>query len=823
MSTDIELIPISSDSSAFHCAILRIGNTRILLDCGWNESMDVSLYDALPAGVFESVDVILLSHYTIEHCGALPFLLFRSLGKKIFRSAKSRIIATEAVRRLGELTLASLHEDIDKVKTVTSSDESYSMTIEDIVAAFSAVQPVQFNEPVRIGEKISVAAHPAGRVLGGAYWVITVGSQRIVYAVDYSLVAGKAIGGLSPAAAKGAQILITDSISDAVSEPSSFDTLVATIRHTVRGGGSVLLPMDCNGRVLELLLALESAWAGDASLQTYPLIFLSPLGDVVLDQIKTRMEWMNQHVLHEFEESQNFAAHPFLFQHVQLCCSLGDYIEKFASSRGPKIVLATSESINFGDSRELFFRLASDGNNCVVLTAPPAPGSLAHQVASSQKEIIVQQFSKTPFSDEHLRQFYREALEKEAQDDELRRRRQRQPAVATAAPSSAAAVPVDLIRGHAAEGDVSGSYFRSQLFASQTVASGAVLKPQRITTDYGEQVNTLEVDTWRAHAEMSDVGAAREAAAMAQEQATGVKAERRHMKGEQMIKGDIDEQQRVKGEVGIASIGSESFDWRRDLQVRFGEPQRVEQRERAVKVNCKIVQLAGLDGQATAAHRREFISVVDPSTLIMLPTRNLQDLQLVALMMESKGGKFLAAQEDTVPTLQGEQAPVVPMSVDIEIAAGKRWLAIDPALTVAFKQLPDTHTRIGRLEAKIVGPMYPHPELAQVPSGDFVEFVLAPSAKRLKSTDSSLFVSQRPFKLYDFAKAVKAAMPDAKVEFVTTGAGRALSVTALGGQVIVTAAKKGPETDCAVVELLGTPSKCFYTVRDLMYTSSTRL
>lgn len=44
---------------------------------------------------------------------------------------------------------------------------------------------------------------------------------------------------------------------------------------TLRGDGSVLVPVDTAGRVLELVLLLERAWA-DARL-TYPLVLLSPM------------------------------------------------------------------------------------------------------------------------------------------------------------------------------------------------------------------------------------------------------------------------------------------------------------------------------------------------------------------------------------------------------------------------------------------------------------------------------------------------------------------------------------------------------------------
>ena len=868
MTIDIELIPVSPDTDLFQCAILRIGTFRILLDCGWIESLDADMYAALPVGLFAQIDLVLLSHYSLSHCGALPFLINRGSKKKSSNQPSVRILATEAVRRMGELTLASLHEDVDKVKDVTVSDGTYTMGIEDIVTSFAGVRPVQFNERVDVAPGISVTAQPAGRLMGGAYWIITVGSQRIVYAVDYSLVAGRSVGGLAVGPAAKATVLVTDgsklvpgddvasrqsrgkSASTAVPE----ETLISAMKSTLRSGGSVLLPVDSNGRVLELLLAIEAAFAADAALQIYPVVFLSPLGDVVLDQVKTRMEWMNKAVLTEFEQSVNFSAHPFLLNHVKLCSSVTDFNDEYMTGvlgRKPKVVLATSATLDFGDSREIFCRFASDVNNAVLFTQLTGltPGCLAERVikdaaASTNPGVYKeQQFIKSPYPDEQLRQIYREGLEREANEDEVRRRRQREKWQSSnvQAPSSAAAVPVDLIRtGQAAGFELEGgegSFFRPQLFIARTVSSGAVLKPQRVVSDYGEQLNSLEVDTWRAHAEMAELGAAREATAQA---AMGgrVKTER-GVKGElygtdgQMIKGDHpdDDFSRIKGELGggtAVGAAADSFDWRRDLQVRFGEPMRVEVRERMIKVACKIKLISRLEGHAASVHRREFLAAVQPIHLVMLPTRNLHDLQVVSMMCERK---FYPTQEDIVPGIGDEDRGSLPTpsSISFSLSGEKKWLSIDPSAAGAleFKTLARSSVRVSKLDrTAIVGPMDPFPELIQVPSGDFVDYVVAPvgeaSVKRQR-TDSSLLLSTEPFRLGHFARAVKEALKDATVEFVSTErSGRALSVSHDGMEVIVTAARQ-VGADCPVIEIIGTPSPCFYKVRQALYAASTCL
>ena len=847
----VEVIPVSQDSDQFQCSILKIGNLRILLDCGWTESLDTEQYAALSPEVFSGIDAVLISHYSLGHCGALPYLLNRGMRKKFLQDAPPcRVLATEACRRMGELTLASLHEDIDKVKDVTVSDGSYAFSIEDIVTSFSAIQALQFNEVVHLGPGISLSAQPSGRLIGGAYWIITAGSQRIVYSVDYCLTAGRAVGGLSVGPATKATVLITDGSKiitatddssmriSATSSSLAEDTLVNSIKSCLRSGGTALLPVDPNGRVLELLLAIESAFAGDASLQVYPVVFLSPLGDVVLDQVKTRMEWMNKAVLNDFENSVNFTAHPFLLNHIKLCSSIQEFNEQYPL-RKPKVVLATSASLDYGDSRELLSRFSSDPSNVVLFTqlcglpsASLAARIIKDATAQQPGELVYKesQFIKTPYPDEQLRQIYRESLEKEAMEDEIRRRRQRErtQAATAAAPSSAAALPVDLIRtGHQYdEGAEENGFFRPQLFVAQTVAASTVMRNQRaVTSDYGEQIHNLEVDTWRAHAEMSELGASREATAMAASGGVRVKGER-GVKGEQdmMIKGDIDDEfrgNRVKGEL-LTAGSAESFDWRRDMQVRFGEPMRVETRERIFKIACKVKIINGLEGHASAAHRREFVSSVHPLHLVTLPTRNAHDLQLMSMIYDCH-----PCQENGAQLIDDDEILLIPVS--LEISGEKKWLNIDVSArsSLETKTLSGSNIRVAKLteETTLLGPMEQVPELIQVPSGEFIDFVVTgnDSAKRQRRSESSLLLGTEPFRLADFAKILRTKFPDAIVQFVNTESGRVLSFKSDSVEVLVTSAKQNESDDCPVVSILGTPSECFYKVRRTLYETKTCL
>jgi len=68
----------------------------------------------------------------------------------------------------------------------------------------------------------------------------------------------------------------------------------------------VLVPVDAAGRVLELLLVLEAAWA--AGRPGYGLALLSPVAFNALEFAKSQLEWMAEGLTHALESRK---ANPF--------------------------------------------------------------------------------------------------------------------------------------------------------------------------------------------------------------------------------------------------------------------------------------------------------------------------------------------------------------------------------------------------------------------------------------------------------------------------------------------------------------------------------
>ena len=98
---DIEFISIlSQEKDGAICNVLRVGQIRILLDCGCNENIDTYLLEIVKNEALRA-DYILLSHATCMHVGALAYLDAQGVQKKV--------IGTSPVAKIGAQTMHELY------------------------------------------------------------------------------------------------------------------------------------------------------------------------------------------------------------------------------------------------------------------------------------------------------------------------------------------------------------------------------------------------------------------------------------------------------------------------------------------------------------------------------------------------------------------------------------------------------------------------------------------------------------------------------------------------------------------------------------------
>ncbi|KAF2807687.1 uncharacterized protein BDZ99DRAFT_572592 [Mytilinidion resinicola] len=297
-------------------------------------------------------------------------------------------------------------------------------TPDETAGYFSLIHPLKYSQPHQplpspfsppLGG-LTITAYSAGHTLGGTIWHIQHGLESIVYAVDWNQAREHVLSGaawLGGAGLGGSEVLEqlrrptamicssrgSGTIALAGGRKKRDDTLLSMIKDTVANGGTVLIPSDSSARVLELAYLLEDAWqaeveSGDGSspLRRAKLYLASRTSGATMRYARSMLEWMEEGIVREFETAsgaqegqghkrnrsqqggpsggtneQKIKKAPFDFQHLKLL-ERKSQVNRLLSADGPRVILASDTSLDWGFSKEALKSIATDNRNLIILT-----------------------------------------------------------------------------------------------------------------------------------------------------------------------------------------------------------------------------------------------------------------------------------------------------------------------------------------------------------------------------------------------------------------------------------------------------------------------
>ncbi|KAJ7490395.1 beta-lactamase-like protein [Mycena galericulata] len=422
--------------------LLQVDDVRILLDCGspdwspedsalnseertfhWEEYCQ-ALRECAP-----TVDLVLLSHGDLAHCGLYAYAYSRwNLKAPTYTSlpvqAMGRIATTEDIEGIRDEEDVGDGDENPTQDVVDSGDGSpvppvnsdklrrkYVATLNEVQEAFDSVNTLRYSQPTRLQGKcqgLTITPFNAGHTIGGTIWKIrSPSSGTILYAVnvnhmrerhlDGTVLMRQSAGGVFEPLARP-DLLITDAERTSVissrrrdRDAALIDTITSTLTSSSRS--SVLIPCDSSTRVLELLVLLDQHWK--FSRLTYPICLLSRTGSEMLTFVRSMMEWLggtvskedvgedgnnnrsrhNQRRRDDDGDEDALGAFALRFKHLEFFPNPQALIQRY-SSTDPKLILAVPASLSHGPSRNLFVNFAAIPNNVVLLTSRSEEGTL---------------------------------------------------------------------------------------------------------------------------------------------------------------------------------------------------------------------------------------------------------------------------------------------------------------------------------------------------------------------------------------------------------------------------------------------------------------
>lgn len=249
------------------CHLIESGSTRVLIDCGLYQGGRELDEENSEAFGFEpgDIDIVLLTHAHLDHCGRLPLLVKRGFRGQIVTTGASRELL-----RLVLLDAAHLHEEEAArvaAHTAHKGARGSAAPLYTIVDALHTMDflglTAQYGVPVRLAPGITATFLDASHILGSASILLELAEsgvrRRVLFSGDIGNVGLPLLRSAAPPPRVDA-VVMESTYGDRLHKPigPSIEELYQAITGAFQRGGNVIIPSFALERAQELLFYLRS-------------------------------------------------------------------------------------------------------------------------------------------------------------------------------------------------------------------------------------------------------------------------------------------------------------------------------------------------------------------------------------------------------------------------------------------------------------------------------------------------------------------------------------------------------------------------------------
>ncbi len=356
------------------CVLVQTEESSVMMDCGVDtsrEGRDAFPHLDVPELDLQDLDAVILSHAHMDHCGFIPYLYEYGYDGPVY--------CTEPTRDM----MVLLQLDYLDVARKQGGRAPYDSGA--IKEAVKRTITADYGEVTDITPDMRMTLNNAGHILGSSSVHLHVGEglHNIVYTGDIKYDETKLLRPADPKFNRVETLIIESTYGGKHDKMPRRDKanhhFLKTVRHRLKDGGKVIIPVFAIGRSQEIMMLLADE--ANKRYWDFPVYLDGMIWDATA--LHTAYpEFLSKELQRKiFHEDEN----PFLRSEFNRIGSHNEREDVY--DEGPCVILATSGMMTGGPVLSYVEHLGGDPDNMLIFVGYQAPGSIGNQIQNGARSV----------------------------------------------------------------------------------------------------------------------------------------------------------------------------------------------------------------------------------------------------------------------------------------------------------------------------------------------------------------------------------------------------------------------------------------------------
>jgi len=362
------------------CHLVEVDGLRILVDCGlFQGRRELDEENRADFGFDpRSIDILLLTHAHLDHCGRIPLLVRQGFEGEIIATAATRELARVVLLDAGHLQQEEAERRSRKAHRRGDRERAPLYGVLDAMNAMDLFgRKAVYGQPVPLSDRVTASFRDAGHILGSASIRLARrhhgAEEAVIFSGDLGN-SGRPILRDPAIPAPAGTVVMETTYGERAHKPlePSVQELYAAINETLARGGNVIIPTFALERAQELLYHLREGIESGALPRSLPVFLDSPMAISATEIFRRHPECYDAEARALFERGDDPFALPALRFTRETADSMA--LNRFA---GGAVIMAGSGMCTGGRVRHHLRHNLWRRDSSIVFVGFAAPGTLA--------------------------------------------------------------------------------------------------------------------------------------------------------------------------------------------------------------------------------------------------------------------------------------------------------------------------------------------------------------------------------------------------------------------------------------------------------------